>query len=126
MKANYKRRTPKVLSGNGENWSNVSNGIEQNFLDWLSFSELSETDFVQFLNCKSFEIKETDCFDNGTPVKAIVVYADKNVLGTPFFYKEMKEYSYEEFKTDILLLLFYISGRYLASELEEAIRKFVR
>lgn len=125
MYANYKRKTPKVLSGNGKNWSNVSNGIEHNFLDWLSCSELSENEFSELIKANRFEIKRTECLDNGEYVKAIFLIADNNILGKPFYYKEQKNYSYDEFETDVVLLLFYISGRYLSSELEKALREFV-
>lgn len=125
MKANYNRKSPKILSGNGKNWSNVSNGIEHNFLDWLSCSELSEDDFSELMKASCFEIKKSDCVDNGEYVKAIFLIADNRIIGKPFFYKEQENYSYNEFETDVVLLLFYISGRYLSSKLENAIRDFV-
>lgn len=126
MKANYNRghKIPKVLSGDGAEWSDVSKGVEQSFLDWLSHSEITETEFADMLMGKSFVIKEMNIEDYGVTVKAIAICSENGFIGAPFLYKESTDYPYTEFKTDVLLLLFYISGRYLSSELESAIRDF--
>lgn len=124
MKANYERKVPKVLSGNGTEWSNVSNSVEKNFYDWLAFSDVSEEDFCEAMKGESYDIVESVTDNNGKTVKSISVYTKQGILGVPFLYEERDDYSYVEFKTDVLLLLFYISGKYLSKPFDKAIQDF--
>lgn len=127
MKANFKRdkreQLPIILSGKGKEWSEVSNEINNELYNWLSFSKLSMDELNQYMQSKdfTFEIVEVE---NGN--RGIIFIADNNIVGTPVMYEKRSGYNAKDFLVDAMLLFLHIGSLFSSDEYNTAFQEFFK
>lgn len=112
----------KVLQGKGEEYSAVALEIEQTFYNWLNASEISEAAFLNLVDKDDFSLILSD----GKESVIVSFLNGEEEIAVPLVWKEGNEISFEAYRTDLALLLFFVEGKCKNPKSKEKIKLFVK
>lgn len=125
MKANYrklKNSSNLTLSGKGKEWSDTAIETHEQFLSWLSFSDINIDDFKKCMQSKNFSFEVRIVGQS----KGIAFLIDDKLVGSPLIYEERMDYGAEEFIVDSMLFFLHIGSEYPSKFYNKAFTRFFK
>lgn len=124
MKANYNRNSKDILlSGQGEEWSEISRDISVHVQAWLEHSGINDDMIKDILKSDNINLDVVTVNDD----RGVALIIDNVVIGCPLIYEGLdKKYNAESFITDCTLFFLHLKSEYAQSnkQFESAIRDF--
>ena len=115
----YKMGGQYVITGKGDKWNAAKNEIEELYLSWIQ--SCNEIGLEEHIILERLESSELCKEDDNNEIKYF--FSDNDgIVGMPFILGNM---NFEENKTDLLLLLLYISSK-LQDSAKNRVRDFVK
>lgn len=118
MKINQKM---KIIQNTGKEWSDIANIVMQMFSEWLIVSDMQKDEFLERVNKDSFTIQYHREVENAR----ITLIDRMGDIGCSFVWNMENGISYEDYMTDMGLLLFHISSLCTNEKSAKKIKKFI-
>lgn len=113
---------PAVLSGKGNSYSEVARETEQNFSSWLVASGITEKQLMERVESNDFRLT---FWADANEAIAILHHATGEIA-MPLLWRKESGIDFAGYKTDLTLLLLYISEKCANAESKKKIRDFLK
>lgn len=106
----------------GRDCSAVARGVEQNYMDWLQASEISEADFLSRVDQDSFSLY----FFRDEDMAFAALHEESGEIAKPLIWQKESGIDFESYKVDAALVLFFVLNKCQSPGSKEKIKSFVK
>lgn len=117
-----KNADKKVLFGKGKEYSAIANEAEQNLINWLNSSELSEEKFLEMVDRDDLHL--TFWTDNKTAIT--MLHHSGGEIAQPLIWQKETGILLKNYRIDAALMLFLVSEKAGNPRSKEKIRTFIK
>lgn len=113
---------PKILSGKGNEYSEIAKSTEAQLQNWLDASGLTEQEFLEELSTGDFQLTL-----NKEKNKAVIyIHQGANLIIQPLVWLKETDILFSHFKVDAGLLLMAVASKCSSQTAKNKIKAFVR